>query len=80
MINVAILLFEALAGKRLNVIRNKTGLELEFLIPFCDLYLNCFPSTNTRTSLARTLMARLPWLFRTRACVPRKNPIVADLR
>ena len=27
----------------------------------------------SRTSMARTLMARLPWLFQTRACVPRKQ-------
>ena len=36
----------------------------------------------SRTSLARTLMARLLRLFRTRPCVPWKishNPIAADL-
>ena len=32
------------------------------------------------TSMTRTLMARLPWLFRTRSWVPwKKNPIAADL-
>ena len=31
------------------------------------------------TSVARTLMARLPRLFRTRSWAPRKNPIAADL-
>ena len=34
----------------------------------------------SRTSVARTLMTRLPRLFRTRSCVPRKNPLAADLR
>ena len=33
----------------------------------------------SRTSMARTLMARLPWLFRTRSWVPRKSFIAADL-
>ena len=33
----------------------------------------------SRTSMARTLMARLPRLFRTRSWVPWKNPIAADL-
>ena len=33
----------------------------------------------SRTSMARTLMARLPRLFRTRSRVPRKNPLAADL-
>ena len=33
----------------------------------------------SRTSMARTLMARLPWLFRTSFSVPWKNPIAADL-
>ena len=32
-----------------------------------------------RTSVARTLMARLLRLFRTRFLVPRKNPLTADL-
>ena len=32
----------------------------------------------SRTSLARTLMARLPWLFQTRSWVPQKNPIATD--
>ena len=38
---------------------------------FCHIY--------SRTSVARTLMARLPRLFRTRSFVPRKNPLAADL-
>ena len=33
----------------------------------------------SRTSVARTLMARLPRLFRTRSRVPRKTPLAADL-
>ena len=33
----------------------------------------------SRTSMARTLMACLPQLFRTRSIVPRKNPLAADL-
>ena len=36
-------------------------------------------SQYSRTSVARTLMAFLPQLFRARASVPRKNPIAADL-
>ena len=34
----------------------------------------------SRTSMARTLMVRLPRLSRTRSCVPRKIPIAANLR
>ena len=38
-------------------------------------------SRYSRTSVARTLMAHLPWLFQTRSRVPwNKKPIVADLR
>ena len=38
-----------------------------------------FESIYRRTSLARTLMARSPWLFRTRTCVlGKKNPMAAD--
>ena len=33
----------------------------------------------SRTSVARTLMARLPRLFRTRSSVPKENPLAADL-
>ena len=33
----------------------------------------------SRTSIARTLMARLPWLFRTRFQVHLENPIAAVL-
>ena len=33
----------------------------------------------SRTSMARTLMARLPWLFQTRFLVPWKNPTAADV-
>ena len=33
----------------------------------------------SRTLVARTLMARLPRLFRTRSQVPEKNSIAADL-
>ena len=33
----------------------------------------------SRTSVARTLMARLPRLFRTRYLVPNKNIIAADI-
>ena len=33
----------------------------------------------SRTSVARTLMARLPRLFRTRSWVPWKNPKAADV-
>ena len=37
-------------------------------------------SIYSGTSVARTLMARLPRLFRTRSLlVPRKNPLIADL-
>ena len=35
-------------------------------------------SKYSRTSVARTLMARLPRLFQTRSLVPKKNPIAAD--
>ena len=34
----------------------------------------------SRTHVAQTLMACLPWLFRTHSLVPKKNPIAADLR
>ena len=37
-----------------------------------------FRGKYSRTSVARTLMARLPRLFRTRPWVPWKNPIAAD--
>ena len=37
----------------------------------------CYYSIN---SMARTLMARLPWLFQTHSCVPwKKNSRTADL-
>ena len=45
----------------------------------CPLLLTDSHTHYSRTSMARTLMAHLPWLFRTRARVPRKNPIAADL-
>ena len=51
-----------------------------------DLDLHCLVSFKfriviySRTSMARTPMARLPRLFQTRSCVPRKkNPIAADI-
>ena len=40
---------------------------------------DCKRSIYSRTSMARTLMARLVRPFRTRSRVPRKNPIAADL-
>ena len=42
-------------------------------VPVCQMLTYC------RTSVARTLMARLPRLFRTRSAVPWKNPTAADL-
>ena len=39
-----------------------------------DLLTDRYNRKYSRTSIARTLMARLPWLFRTRAGVPGKNP------
>ena len=35
--------------------------------------------TYSRTSIAGTLMARLPRLFRTHSCVARKNPWAVEL-
>ena len=41
--------------------------------------LSALHAIYSRNSVARTLMARLPRLFRTRSCVPLKNPITANL-
>ena len=44
---------------------------------FHQIYIHCMYS---RTSVARTLMARLPQLLRTRSRVPnKKNPTAADI-
>ena len=37
------------------------------------LLLHCLVTYYSRTSMARTLMARLPWLLRTRSWVPRNK-------
>ena len=45
-----------------------------------DICLAVKPRIYGRTSMARTLMARLPWLFRTLSSVPRKKNLkAADL-
>ena len=45
---------------------------------FCTIA-KCLSDSYSRTSVAPTLMARPPWLFRTRSWIPRKNPLAADL-
>ena len=57
------------------------------ILIFCDLLRVYKPWSRhgggaviySRTSGARTLMARLPRLFRTRSGVPRKKSLAADL-
>ena len=54
------------------------GIILEGKIPSSDRISQHW-FRYSRTSMARTLMARLQWLFRTLSWVPWKNLIAADL-
>ena len=49
------------------------SLSISYVIQVLKLVGCKGPSNYSRTSVARTLMARLPWLLRTRSWAPKKN-------
>ena len=78
--------YGAYSSQNLNFLADEAVLVLRYLtcweICLQTVDNNILPSFSTgirhiytysRTSVARTLKARLPWLFRTRAGVPRKK-------
>ena len=68
----------SLSGERM---RSRARLLFLQLLCLSECFTKCSPDSDvrypaySRASVSRTLMARLPRLFRSRSWVPRKNPI-----